>query len=102
MREDRVADVRPPRPTVEKVVGAAGFEPTTLSSRTIRATKLRHAPTEMPVVAGRPHDSRVAFLLRSGWPDVGSVGRRIPGPLDEAPTGRPVGDRVVVDREHGE
>jgi hypothetical protein len=28
------------------MVGAAGFEPTTLSSRTIRATKLRHAPTD--------------------------------------------------------
>ena len=28
------------------MVGARGFEPPTLSSRTIRATKLRHAPTE--------------------------------------------------------
>src|SRR4051794_618109 len=28
------------------VVGARGFEPPTSSSRTMRATKLRHAPTE--------------------------------------------------------
>ena len=33
------------------MVGAAGFEPTTLSSRTIRATKLRHAPTGCPLRA---------------------------------------------------
>ena len=31
------------------LVGARGFEPPTSSSRTMRATKLRHAPTEMPV-----------------------------------------------------
>ena len=34
------------------LVGAAGFEPTTLSSRTIRATKLRHAPTGCPLSQG--------------------------------------------------
>ncbi len=34
------------------LVGARGFEPPTSSSRTMRATKLRHAPTEMPVVQG--------------------------------------------------
>src|SRR5258706_16029590 len=34
------------------LVGAAGFEPTTLSSRTIRATKLRHAPTGCPLLQG--------------------------------------------------
>ena len=28
------------------LVGARGFEPPTSSSRTMRATKLRHAPTE--------------------------------------------------------
>ena len=37
------------------MVGAAGFEPTTSSSRTMRATKLRHAPTECPLGPG--HDS---------------------------------------------
>ncbi len=30
--------------TLRKVVGARGFEPPTLRSRTVRATKLRHAP----------------------------------------------------------
>ena len=32
------------------MVGARGFEPPTSSSRTMRATKLRHAPTEVLVV----------------------------------------------------
>ena len=41
------------------MVGARGFEPPTSSSRTMRATKLRHAPTEMPaeghgMIAGDP------------------------------------------------
>ena len=31
------------------MVGARGFEPPTSSSRTMRATKLRHAPTECPL-----------------------------------------------------
>jgi hypothetical protein len=31
------------------MVGARGFEPPTSSSRTMRATKLRHAPTERPL-----------------------------------------------------
>ena len=30
-----------------KVVGARGFEPPTLRSRTVRATKLRHAPSKV-------------------------------------------------------
>ena len=34
------------------MVGARGFEPPTSSSRTMRATKLRHAPTEVPVLRG--------------------------------------------------
>ena len=33
------------------LVGARGFEPPTSSSRTMRATKLRHAPTEVPLRA---------------------------------------------------
>ncbi len=41
------------------MVGAAGFEPTTSSSRTMRATKLRHAPTECPLGPG--HDSSRAL-----------------------------------------
>ena len=32
-----------------EMVGARGFEPPTSSSRTMRATRLRHAPTEMLV-----------------------------------------------------
>jgi hypothetical protein len=34
-----------------EMVGARGFEPPTSSSRTMRATKLRHAPTECPLRA---------------------------------------------------
>ena len=34
------------------LVGARGFEPPTSSSRTMRATKLRHAPTEDALVQG--------------------------------------------------
>ncbi len=33
-----------------ELVGARGFEPPTSSSRTMRATRLRHAPTEVPVL----------------------------------------------------
>jgi site-specific DNA recombinase len=36
-----------------ELVGARGFEPPTLSSRTIRATWLRHAPTAPPVTDGK-------------------------------------------------
>ena len=34
------------------LVGARGFEPPTSSSRTMRATRLRHAPTECPLQQG--------------------------------------------------
>ena len=37
-----------PMQQVMGMVGARGFEPPTSSSRTMRAAKLRHAPTEMP------------------------------------------------------
>ena len=40
-------------PDEVEMVGARGFEPPTSSSRTMRATKLRHAPTESPRRAGR-------------------------------------------------
>jgi hypothetical protein len=43
----------------EGMVGARGFEPPTSSSRTMRATKLRHAPTEVLV-----HQS-VGIVLRA-------------------------------------
>ena len=32
---------------LREVVGATGFEPATLRSRTVRATKLRHAPIQL-------------------------------------------------------
>jgi hypothetical protein len=47
------------------MVGAAGFEPTTLSSRTIRATKLRHAPTEVP---GLPSPGMIAAAAALAYP----------------------------------
>ena len=46
-REQRLLPQR-----VMGLVGARGFEPPTSSSRTMRATKLRHAPTEVPVEQG--------------------------------------------------
>ena len=39
------------RADAEEVVGVAGFEPTTSSSRTMRATRLRYTPTEVPLRA---------------------------------------------------
>ena len=39
------------------MVGARGFEPPTSSSRTMRATKLRHAPTEEARMTGLRDDS---------------------------------------------
>ena len=45
-REQRLLTQR-----VMGMVGARGFEPPTSSSRTMRATKLRHAPTECPLRA---------------------------------------------------
>ena len=40
-----------------ELVGARGFEPPTSSSRTMRATKLRHAPTEGARMTGLRDDS---------------------------------------------
>jgi hypothetical protein len=46
-RDQRATSERPMGLTDEvEMVGARGFEPPTSSSRTMRATKLRHAPTE--------------------------------------------------------
>jgi hypothetical protein len=44
---------------VDRLVGARGFEPPTSSSRTMRATKLRHAPTEMPAATVAARARRV-------------------------------------------
>ena len=46
------------------LVGARGFEPPTSSSRTMRATKLRHAPTEVLVEQSRWIVARVARSRR--------------------------------------
>ncbi len=91
------------------MVGARGFEPPTSSSRTMRATKLRHAPTEVLVVqspgivaragqdrhaaSGRPADGEVRAHRRrrahvrfaaqrsaTFSTRVGTRGRRPPGP----------------------
>ena len=63
-----------------EMVGAAGFEPTTLSSRTIRATKLRHAPTGCPLSQGArmvaEDRSDPTRSVRAGVPDpVAAPGR---------------------------
>ena len=68
--------------SVEHLVGVAGFEPTTSSSRTKRATKLRHTPCcSAPILAAR---ARCCEILRlspashswlvpaSSWPSPGS------------------------------
>ena len=52
----------------EGLVGARGFEPPTSSSRTMRATKLRHAPTEVLVEQSRWIVARPArFRRERGW-----------------------------------
>jgi hypothetical protein len=48
----------------EGLVGARGFEPPTSSSRTMRATKLRHAPTEVLVQQSRWIVARAAGFRR--------------------------------------
>jgi hypothetical protein len=83
-RNDSSASRRPPTPSGRAsrrrfrayllvMVGARGFEPPTSSSRTMRATRLRHAPTEVPRSTGPADHSRG-----------GSAGR-----LDAPPGGRP-------------
>src|SRR5690606_178191 len=46
-------------------VGVAGFEPTTSSSRTKRAAKLRYTPSVVAVAA-------TTFTLAHGWPETKS------------------------------
>ena len=46
--QSRSRPLRRRRTRKSQFVGARGFEPPTSSSRTMRATKLRHAPTEAP------------------------------------------------------
>src|SRR6188472_4106509 len=47
------------------LVGARGFEPPTSSSRTMRATKLRHAPTESAPEGRGMIAHRLWFLARA-------------------------------------
>ena len=63
-----------------KVVGAIGFEPTTPSSRTRCATRLRYAP---PLIECRPYThgrgvEQASFPRRGGGfkPSIGSKGRK--------------------------
>ena len=49
--------------SVEHLVGVAGFEPTTSSSRTKRATKLRHTPCcSAPILAARARCCEILWL----------------------------------------
>ena len=61
---DRREMGRPEGRPISPSVGVAGFEPTTSSSRTKRATKLRHTPVERMESTGasRPRPKRVAAL----------------------------------------
>jgi hypothetical protein len=47
-----------------KTIGAPGFEPGTSPTRTARATRLRHAPTQVPV----SHTAIVPARCPRGWP----------------------------------
>ena len=68
--------------SVEHLVGVAGFEPTTSSSRTKRATKLRHTPCcSAPILAARARCCEILRLspashswlvLVFSWPSPGS------------------------------
>ena len=58
-------------PEEVSLVGARGFEPPTSSSRTMRATKLRHAPTEGARLQGLrmiAHGSRTGTQAPTGKP----------------------------------
>ena len=61
------------------VVGVAGFEPTTSSSRTKRATKLRHTPCAAGVSIASPHRGE----------EIGSAESSVTSVF--APRGNPVG-----------
>ena len=59
------------------IVGQAGFEPTTSSSRTRRATKLRHCPCAAPEMlpeADAGHALRPWRLRRPGWRPPSGIG----------------------------
>ena len=66
------------------LVGARGFEPPTSSSRTMRATKLRHAPTEGARLQG------LRMIAHDGRTGTSRLGGNQLGPLDVGPGARPV------------
>ncbi len=72
------------------MVGARGFEPPTLSSRTMRATKLRHAPTEgarsTEPADDTPRPGEAAMTAPPG-----------PCPREQVSVGGREPDRVVAD-----
>ena len=103
-----------PDETHTKVVGATGFEPATSSSRTKRATKLRHAPNPDFVRKREYAGSEGAPQLGSPKPPTRLRGARktsshdvprMPNPARPAPTGWPSGSlpasRVAYWREAG-
>ena len=103
----------------ERVVGVAGFEPTTSSSRTMRATRLRYTPTGRPLTGpaddtrDRP-GSRAQSLARAGcaWRGGSWTGHMTTAAatkdaaISPKTIGRPVGspsgldDRAVEGRPH--
>ena len=64
------------------LVGARGFEPPTSASRTLRATKLRHAPTAHH--AGRPDDTRGRRRARAARPSATRDQRGVPWSVPRA------------------
>ena len=67
------------------MVGARGFEPPTSSSRTMRATKLRHAPTENARCTGPADDSAGGVEPPSGgWRSAAEAARRLGPPARQS------------------
>ena len=80
------------------MVGARGFEPPTSSSRTMRATKLRHAPTEVLVVQS---PGIVARAGRDRHAAPGRTGGRPGARASPQARARPLGGAGLLDLQHG-
>jgi hypothetical protein len=70
-------DQAPARPLLPRLVGVTGFEPATSSSRTTRATKLRHTPWPLSLGESSPSPAHHLhpFRVRSAssrWPPGGT------------------------------
>ena len=70
------------------MVGARGFEPPTSSSRTMRATKLRHAPTESARLTEPADDTHPAEDPRWPLPESAAPARPVPRPWLRIGSGR--------------